>query len=246
MQLIDEVRILIQTYLDASRSRSIGTLAKKSGVSYSTVRRVVTGETTQAVIDTTVIPILSVFMKRKEIHELIGKYDPKFAQVWKPIFDDDCENTTLKMATWKDFDQHIIALASTSKGVSSERLAKDLGELAGLARAEELVNMGILKEEYGIFYTPSENFTDITPSSVLERITIFSRSYNLNNVGRGAYYWIFSESMCEEAYKEIQNASLEFITRVNEVKAKYKSKKPTRVGQFSLLGNFIDLDEGKK
>ncbi len=244
MELINEVRRKVQAYLDENQKRSFSSLARKSGVSYSTVRRLVCGETTHCGIDSTIIPILSVFMTRQEIHELISRYDSKFAEVWKPLFNDyQFINPSEKMTTWKEYDQYILSLANHPEGVTVGRITKDLGEMAGVKRADELVSSGLLKKVGNRYHTFAENYSDTSVTGVLERIAISAKSYNKENIGLGAHYWLFSESVCDEAYDEIRKAGLDYITQVNQIKVKYKEKKPTRIGQFSLLGNFIDLRE---
>ncbi len=243
--LIEEVREKVRKYLDENPKRSITSLARKSGLSYSTVRRLVNNETTQCGIDTTIIPVLSVFMPRKDIHELIGKYDPRFVQVWKPLFDGNYKfiDPSQRVLSWKEYDQYIIGLAQQSNGVPKERIARDLGEIAGLKRAEELCSIGMLREVNGKYFTFTENYSDSSIASILEKISLLAKSFNQENIGRGAHYWIFSELLSDAAFEEMRQAGREYVARMNEIRSKHRNEKATRIGQFSLLGNFIDVKE---
>lgn len=243
--LIDEVRERVRKYLEENPKRSVTSLARKSGLSYSTIRRLINNETNQSGIDTTIIPILSVFMSRKEIHELIGKYEPRFAQVWKPLLDDDYKfiDPSRRVLNWKQYDQYIIGLAQQNEGVEKERIAKDLGQIAGINRAEELCAIGLLREVNGKYFTFTENYSDSSIASILEKISLLAKSFNQENIGRGAHYWIFSEMLSDAAFEKMRQAGREYIARLNEIRSEHLHEKPTRVGQFGLIGDFIDIKE---
>ena len=232
--LIEEVRDRVRQYLDENPKRSITSLARKSGLSYSTVRRLVNNETSQCGIDTTIIPILSVFLSREEIYELIGKYDEKFASVWKPLNDGGYQymKPSQKVESWREFDQHIIGLAQHPEGVTKERIIRDLGEMAGLKRAEELCTIGLLRIVNDKFFTFTEHYTDPSATSMLEKISLLAKGFNQENLGQGAHFWIFSEPQVTELSKKCAKQEKTIFTKSTRLRLDTEIKKLRKSGSL--------------
>ena len=241
MTLLDEARDLIRDYLDAHESRKISTLAKRAGVPYSTVRRVVQGEST-SVRGETLVPILSVFMEEQAIQALLVKHatgkNKEFAEVLLEGSYRQIPHESGEEILWELPDVYIMALANTRSGVAQDQVAKMFGEY-GIDRLEHLVEKEIIVRDGNRFRTFKDNFFDNAPNSVVGRVKALGTAV-AQRADKGSIYQYWMHPMSKDQWELIKEETRIYRQKITEI-----AKAPTNAPKDDafMVGLVIDKVE---
>ena len=199
----------IEEYLNGHESRTKSTLAMKSGVSYSTLRRLINKDVESPNLDTTVVPILSVFMTPKEISSLVGPYIPAYASFYL----DDTDAFESKGVDWEDLDGRLVLLSRGKNGISLQRIEKLWGQ-KGFKRSEYLTQKGILKEENGVLYPAVHKVKGACPKATLDKIETAARNFDLDNLGKGGFFDYLSTRMLKSDFEHIRSLVKQVVDHI--------------------------------
>jgi hypothetical protein len=145
-ELSTKVKEIIDTYIDGHRSRSIATLARASGVSYTTLRRFAQKEGQPTAEP--VLKIADTVLKPEEKLSFVSKFFPEIASTFRLEHDETrlAESYPESFKTFFNRDPYnfILNLAHNDKGVTYEDINRLCGT-KGLEAFQELIDQQILK-----------------------------------------------------------------------------------------------------
>jgi len=245
MALLEEARDEIQRYLDFGK-RTVSDLSRRSGVSQTTVRRIVQGESGDVKIDT-LIPILSVFMNQKDLSAFVIKHAPKMKKLFQKLEDKDYKilNQTQEIE-WHEADIYILAMAASPEGVSKDWVMDEFGA-AGIRRLRFLVGTGIVEKQnptgrIGAVFK-STNFVDPSHKSVLKRIGLHAETFNLDNIGLGAFFRNYVQPVSDKQLQLVTEVTKDYLETIMEICEGDGGNGPdvekSKVLILNLMGNFL-------
>jgi hypothetical protein len=242
MALIDDAREAIRAYLDADPKRNIASLARKSSVAHSTLRSIMQGET-KDVRQETVVAILSIFLSQREVLHLLGKHDGNWKALSERLESERFEYINSFEEEWEHPDIYLLALAHSDGFLTRERVMREYGEY-GLKRLEHLRDMGFISETGNHFRSLLENVTDPSAKSVLKRIELHARHFNLENVGSGAFYRTEVEFVSSDCYEKIREHAMTYFESIFREIREDKGLKD-KVMILNMMCNFLRDKEGQ-
>jgi DNA-binding transcriptional ArsR family regulator len=145
--LSDEIRGVIDRYLSGHRSRSLSSLSRASGVSYTTLRRLYQREGNPTAEP--VLKIVDAALTNDEKIEFINRHYPELADTINKFQRDayasaSSRQEALKTVFMRDPHNFILNLAQNSKGTTREDVNRLTGE-RGLEALDELVECELLE-----------------------------------------------------------------------------------------------------
>ncbi len=149
VDLTDDLRSAIDRYLDGHRNRSLATLSRASGVSYTTIRRLYQREGNPTAEP--VLKIIDAALSNEEKIEFINRHYPEIASTVNRFQASAYSPKSSRQETLKTFyvrDPHnfILNLAHNDLGTTADTVKRLAGE-RGLEALDELVEQEILERE---------------------------------------------------------------------------------------------------
>ncbi len=147
LDLSDDLRGVIDRYLDGHRSRSLATLSRASGVSYTTLRRLYQREGNPTAEP--VLKIVDASLTNEEKRQFINRHYPEIAATINRFEANSYAPKAPRQEQLKTFfvrDPHnfILNLAHNDKGTTAEDVRRLTGE-RGLEALDELVEHSVLE-----------------------------------------------------------------------------------------------------
>lgn len=147
--LSEDVRGVIEGYLDGHRSRSLATLSRASGVSYTTLRRLYQREGHPTAEP--VLKIVDATLTNDQKLEFLTRYYPEIANAVtverKTYAPEGSRGDALKAFLFREPHNFILNLAHTEKGTTREDVQRLTGE-RGTEALDELLENELLSVEY--------------------------------------------------------------------------------------------------
>lgn len=147
--LSEDIRGVIEHYLDGHRTRSLATLSRTSGVSYTTLRRLYQREG-----NPTAEPVLKIVdstLNNDKKIEFLNRHYPEIANavnVERKTYAPEAErDESLKTFLFREPHNFILNLAHTDMGTTREDVRRLNGE-RGVEALDELLENDLLTQEY--------------------------------------------------------------------------------------------------
>lgn len=144
--LTEELRRVIDRYLDGHRSRSLATLSRASGVSYTTIRRLYQREGNPTAEP--VLKIVDAALTNDEKVQFINRHYPELgatiSRFQAVATQSHGSHEVLKTFISRDPHNFVINLANNDKGATREQVQRLTGE-KGLEALDELVEHDVLQ-----------------------------------------------------------------------------------------------------
>lgn len=145
--LTDEIRGVIDRYLSGHRNRSLSSLSRASGVSYTTIRRLYQREGNPTAEP--VLKIVDAALNNDEKIEFINRHYPEIAVTIKNFNSEAYNSTTSRQEALKTFyvrDPHnfVLNLAHNDKGTTRSDINSLMGS-RGLEALDELIEHDLLE-----------------------------------------------------------------------------------------------------
>lgn len=236
--LADALKNEIDQYLSERPNRSVASLARKSGLAYSTVRRIAQGEAQPEL--STVITILGAILGRDGFISFLKNYFPKEGAVFENHF-----STTQKFSDEEldfflrdEISNFIIHLSCTRHGTHIDTIKRLLGE-RGMNKLDNLIDAGYIdKRPDGKIWFYKESFAYTNFETFLISNAIHTRLFDIKNIGTDAALLAHqTETVDEEGLKQIKQAGLEYLNKIMEI----KKKRPGSIPFFvTLMQNIYD------
>jgi len=237
--LSDALKREIDAYLSARPNRSIASLARKSGLGYSTIRRLAQGEATPEL--STVVTVIGAIQSRDGFVSFLKEHFPKEGSVFEQHFvtTSQFSEEGLDYFLRDEISSYIIHLAATHAGTSVADISRILGE-RGLAKLDDLIDSGFVeknREGQIRFYKESFAFTNF--ETFLQNIKLHAGYFNLKNLGSdAALIALQTESVDAEGLKELKQAGVDYCNKIAEIKRRRPGKIPFFI---SLMQNIYDI-----
>ena len=165
MEMTSQLKEMIERYFERYPNLSINSLAQKSGVGATTLRRILSSSLKGDPSPHTLLSIVSVLYKEKKLSKLLPMVEgslgdslrsafSQFVEEEKPHVMDENLNDVLA----EKMNYLIYKLAANRSGVSVEYIAEQFGKL-GKERAQELQKKDWLILENGFYHAKEKNFS---------------------------------------------------------------------------------------
>jgi hypothetical protein len=174
MEIIDELGSIMEAWLAENPVRNPMMLARKTGVSESTIRRLLKrGQNGQKTIELdTAESIVYLVLDRTRGLAFLEKHFPTKAKWRKEEYKSETDQPSLAEFIRNPEYHKIMMLCDVESGISLADLKEEVGN-SGLRKLSRLVEMGIVKEENGVYKFSDADF-EIFP-------TYHTQSAALNN-----------------------------------------------------------------
>lgn len=147
--LTEDIKGVIETYLDGHRSRSLATLSRASGVSYTTLRRLYQREG-----NPTAEPVLKIVdstLNNEAKLEFLNRHYPEIANAvnveQKNYAPEVQRSESLKAFLFREPHNYIINLADNDRGTTDDDVRRLTGE-RGMQALEELLEHQLVVHEF--------------------------------------------------------------------------------------------------
>lgn len=227
--LCGQLQGIIEDYFTKYPNMSVNSLATKSGVGASTLRRILNNGLKGDPAPHTVLNIASAVTKEKRLSVLVTMFDGPLGELLRETFSPYVE---MKLgheldhelnSELRDFTKYMIyKCAANRAGVRSSWVIDHYGK-AGLAKMKELVDRGFLTGGPEVYHAKQKNFSldlDIATSHLPEMV----RYYKPEELEKGRnLYYTLSESLNDEAIKTIKKIQIDAIQKIFDVMSDKKS-----------------------
>lgn len=152
--LVEVLADSIEDWLDKRKSRNLNLLARNSGVSYATVRRVAAKET--SVSAEVAASLASVVMEKSQAKMLLSQYFPSLSSIlyMESSFEGTADDLLL---SYYNSPEHmpVLMLATAKEGID-EKLVKERLGIRYLSYFNELVEADVFEEKNNRFFVNKE------------------------------------------------------------------------------------------
>lgn len=220
------LREMTTAYLNQHPSLSLNSLAIRSGVPATTMRRLMQEENRTELAPHSVLSLVSYVLKEKRISRLLQIIDGPVADLLKKCFDQfifdeaksDHKIDSNLNETLRDKVAYLVyKLAANHCGVSFDELKNTLG-LEGLKKCHELLaQKWLIIDQNGKIHAKEKNFT-------LDLVTAHQHSHTLIDQYRPSevksginLFYSLSEAMTSEGIKQIKEIEKDAIKKIYDV-----------------------------
>lgn len=230
---MDEIRNAVENYIE-SKSHSLLSLAKVSGVSYTSLKRFMQREYQELSLEN-VFKLTPHVMSQMDERAFFQSHYPdigaKFGQYQGFVVEKDIEDALYNFEKFT-----IITMAGTHVGTSREEIRRVLSQEAGSYTTDSLIEDGLIIEESdGKIICKHQKFASRDADCILEQARHLTRLIRKSDLGRKKVsLQIASESTTREIQVEIHNEVSDLIKRTREKLE--KNPGTTKVFLSTVLG----------
>ena len=206
----------IEMWLDKRKSRNLNLLARNSGVSYATVRRVAARET--GVSAEVAASLASIIMSRSEAKVMLSKYFPALSSI---VYSDSsfasAEDDLLQSYYNSPNHMPVIVLATSSQGID-EALVKERLGIKYVSYFNELVEADVFMEKGDRFFVTQELYAasrDLARSYLKNLLDITSNRNDNVPCASGAF--VLHKSLKPGAVRLLREKTVAFKQEVFDI-----------------------------
>lgn len=223
MELCQQLKVIIDDYFLKYPNMSINSLALRSNVGASTLRRILGGSIKGDPSPHTVLNIASAVAKEKRLAKLIEVFDGPVGEVLKDTFSAYVQTDAPHVY---DFDLNellkdrisyfVYKLSSNRNGVSELDVVELFGAL-GRDRLQKLQDKKAIERREDRFFAKDPNFSlDIEVAS--EHLPELVKFYRPEELERGQnLFYSLSESLSEEGIRKVKEIQKEAVQKIYTV-----------------------------
>ncbi|MCB0361084.1 MAG: hypothetical protein KDD35_00075 [Bdellovibrionales bacterium] len=203
MTVIPEIREILDKWLEGVPKRSIATLARSAGLSYSATRRIIKNECSPTYMS--MGSILSVICEDGKVQNLLIKQFPDKAEFIKGQFHESSRSieSSLHSIENEPFALVVYGLISSSKGIEFETIRTMYGEL-GLDQVRVLEDLELVNIEGSTIKATTERFSVHSPSMIKQLITSHVNAVRLSNISNECGLLAFrNRSVTKDGYARV-------------------------------------------
>ena len=222
--LSEDLKQVIDTYIDGHRSRSLATLSRASGVAYTTLRRFAQKEG-----NPTAEPVLKILDAVLATKEKIGFLETHFPEIARTIsryagtsFQENADPTReeLKMFVRRTPHNYILNLAINVRGTSATTISRLYGE-RGLEALDEMVECGVLdRDPHGRVRYRDDTLVSFDCDYLLDQVRHSIDAFDRSLVGTSAArLWHKTATVNQEGLERVHrlvSEVYEAIAAINE------------------------------
>lgn len=222
--VVNELKLIIQAYLDEHQRISLNGFSKKCQVSEPTLRRIMSGKVKTTPTLTTIIDILSTISKENRLPELIELYPGIIGDTLKQSFSLLSEETPYEFSTelnelLRDEQSYLIfKLSANSSGVKRDRI-KELFGILGEQKLDELISRDLVYEKLvghdRTVFSRVEGFS-LSHDLFVNHFKACANYINTNTQqsSRNNLFYNLSESVNDNARREILTIQLQALKKI--------------------------------
>lgn len=219
--LLAELQAAIASYLENHKNLSIQSISNKTGVSYSTIRRILQNEAND-VRDETILSLILVVMPQAQRLQFLQSYYPSLGALLRESQHGDeaaMDHFKLRLYRFKDPHNYILKMALTEHGTTRKDIFRLLGE-RGLCALDEMLDDKFLQEDRSNRIShPDRGACLMNADDILHQVKKDADYFDKNLVGsQFARLAHLSASLHLSAYKELVELLSEFIKKCDRLK----------------------------
>lgn len=230
-ELLHELQNILSNYLNQKSNMSLNGLSKKCSISEPTLRRIYKGQIKTLPTVTTILDILTTVTGESNTDKISKKYPGPISDFLDSVAPQSEGSVTeynveLNNELKSSHKYLIYKLASNAIGVTQKKVT-DLFGVHGISALDELLSKGFVNKTGDSFFSKFKNFTgshqDFISNfkAVADFIKIKS---SIVKVKMNPVLANYSESVSEDAYKEIVAIQKKSLQRIREIMSKEESK----------------------
>jgi hypothetical protein len=232
--VVEELKLIIQSYLDEHQRVSLNGFSKKCQVSEPTLRRIMSGKIKTTPTLTTIVDILSTISKENRLPELIALYPGVIGNTLKQSFALLNEETPYEFSTelneiLRDEQSYLIfKLAANTNGVKRNGI-KELFGIIGEQKLDDLIARDLVYEKLvgvdRVAFTRIEGFS-LSHDLFINHFKACANYINTNTqqAARNNLFYNLSESVNENARREILTIQLQALKKIMNILNDDKSR----------------------
>ncbi len=219
--LLAELQAAIANYLENHKNLSIQSISNKTGVSYSTIRRILQHEAND-VRDETILSLILVVMPQAQRSQFLASHYPSLEALLRETKDGDdaaIDHQKLRLYRFKDPHNYILKLALTAHGTTRKDIFRILGE-RGLSALDEMIEDKFLHEDRTSRIShPARGSFIMNADDILHQVKKDADYYDKSLVGsQFARLVHLSASLSPAAYSELIDLVNDFIKKSDRLK----------------------------
>lgn len=249
--VVETLREQINLYLGKHPNITVQTLAQRSMIPVTTMRRVLQQSVKTEIAPHNVLNICSYIYRERNIAKLLTLLPENISVYLKKhfgqfVFSDQerTYSTDLNLLLKDRMNYFIYKLAANHQGVSLMDVTEIFGSI-GKKKADELAALGVLiKDENGQLHAKDKNFSlDLeTATSHLPELVKFYKPHALAQ-GKNLMYSL-SESLNEAAIVEIKNIQREAVKKIHHIMNTSENFGSIPYFTLNLAETFLVEEEG--
>ncbi|RYZ55598.1 MAG: XRE family transcriptional regulator [Proteobacteria bacterium] len=219
--LLTDLVDAINAWTEGSRSRSLSGLARRTGVAYSTIRRIAQNESVPHPY--TALAISEVVMTTLQRLEFLKKHFPTIGNLMEECYPTKLEaepnGEALKKFLSMEPHNRIFNIAATVRGTTRRAIQSLCGQV-GSDSLDEMLDAGLLVElnDGTIKYT-NDSWTQSNVEDALQQIRHSTEHFDKNLIGtEGASLMHSTGSIKPERIPEVKALVLKFIKDLSALK----------------------------
>ena len=220
-QLLSDLVKAISQWVDGDRGRSLSSLARRSQVAYSTVRRIAQNESTPHPYSA--LAISEIVMSVPERLEFLQKHFPTIGNLMQECYNNGIRPEPNEEVVYKflirEPHNRIFNVAATKAGTTRETVQRLAGQI-GIEALEEMLEAGALIEhDNGTIKYTHDNWVLGSVQSTLNQVKLSVDHFDKSLVGTEAASLMHSTgSISPEAIPEVKKLILKFIKDLHALK----------------------------
>jgi hypothetical protein len=230
--LLAELQAAIANHLEAHKNLSIQSISNKSGVSYSTIRRILQNEAND-VRDETILSLILVVMPQDQRLQFLQTHYPSLGALLQDTQkqeDPTIDHFKLRMYRFKDPHNYILKMALTIHGTSRKDVFRLLGERGVNALDEMIDDKFLIEDRNNRINHPARGSFIMNADDILHQVKKDADYFDKHLVGSPfARLAHLSASLSVSAYKELIDLVNEFVRKSDRLKEAPQSEGPIPV-----------------
>lgn len=225
MSLTSQLKQVMDEYFSRYPHVSINSLAMKSGVGASTLRRIANESIKGDPAPHTVLNLASAISNEKNLALIISRFDGPVGELLREAFGPYlerelphkyCTNLNEELKDWLKYA--IYKLAANRQGVSKFKVIELFGKV-GLERFMEMQERGLLEIVEGVAHAKEKNFS-LDVFIAAEHLPEMVRFYKPDEIAEGKnIFYSLSETVNLEGVRKIKEIQKEAVQRIYEIMA---------------------------
>lgn len=235
--MIAELQRRIEQYLAGGRSRTLHSLAGRSGVSYSTLRRIAQSEC-KAVELPSAIGILQATATWADTLDFLERHFPGTGKHLQKLTGPATDNASDELErALLGFEKFVaISMAATPMGTTEKDVVDAVG-IHAAAQIEELLGAGVLVLRNGRLFTAQANFASLDVDRTAAQVGHCLRLLRAEHMGQQMQIAaLHSNGVSREGQKEIHETLATALARVDDIAARNPGALPVFYGL--VMGTF--------
>jgi len=223
MTVSEQLKDMMNDYLEANPFASVNGLAKKSGIGATTLRRILNSSIKGDPAPNTALNLSCALTNEKNLSKILSKSEGALGSYLRDSFgifaDTNIEQNyspELNDILKDEVKYFIYKLAANNSGTSKMEIAELYGHL-GLKKLDEMLASGIVLKQEDEVHAVEKNFS-LDISLALKHLPKLLNFYKKENIqeGRNLFYSL-SESLNEEGISRVKQIEKEAVEKIAQV-----------------------------